>query len=98
MLRTAVLEPKDVGFVVPDVAEQFVPDRPFTSEPPASQRLKTDLPAGGKLPLGHHGVVHLFFSWTDDPMTMLFTAEATLTWPRSHLRCQSLLTRVASMP
>jgi len=47
MLRTAVLELEDVGFVVTDVAEQLVPDRAFAIEPPASQRLETDLPAVG---------------------------------------------------
>jgi len=29
MLRAAVLELEDVGFVVTDVAEQLVPSRPF---------------------------------------------------------------------
>ncbi len=60
MLRAAVLELEDVGFVIPDVAEQLVPDRPVTIEPPATQRLETDLPAVGHMLFGHDGVVHLF--------------------------------------
>jgi hypothetical protein len=60
MLRAAVLELEDVGLVVTNVTEQLVPDRPFAIEPPASQRLETDLPAVGNLLFGHHGVVHLF--------------------------------------
>ncbi|WP_265298662.1 hypothetical protein [Verminephrobacter eiseniae] len=60
MLRAAVLELEDVGLVVADVAEQLVPDRPFAIEPPASQRLETDLPAVDYMLFGHHGVVHLF--------------------------------------
>jgi hypothetical protein len=60
MLRAAVLEVEDVCFVVLDVAEQLVPGRPVTIEPPAPQRLETDLPAVGHMLFGHHGVVHLF--------------------------------------
>lgn len=60
MLRAAVLELKDVGFVATDVAEQLVRDRPFAIEPPAPQRLETDLPAVGHMLFCHHGVVHLF--------------------------------------
>ena len=49
VLRAAVLELEDVGFVVADVAEQLVPDRHFAIEPPASQCLETDLPAVGNV-------------------------------------------------
>lgn len=60
MLRAALLELEDVGFVVTDVAEQLVPDRPFAIQRPASQRLETDLLAVGNMLFGHHRVVRLF--------------------------------------
>lgn len=60
MLRTASFKFENVGFVVTNVAEELVPDRPFAIEPPALQRLETDLPAVGQVFFGHHGVVHLF--------------------------------------
>ena len=60
VLRTAALELQDVGFVVPNVAEQLVPDRPLVIEPPATHRLEAYLPAVSQVLFGHHGVVHLF--------------------------------------
>jgi hypothetical protein len=37
VLRTTTLEIDDVGFVIANVAEQLVPDRPFAIESPALQ-------------------------------------------------------------
>lgn len=53
------LEAEDVGFVVTDILEQFVPGGPFVVRTPASQGFQADLPAGGKLPFSYHRVVHL---------------------------------------
>ena len=52
-------------------------DRPVTIEPPAPQRIETDLPAVGHLLFGHHGVVHVLLQ-NRCPMTTLFTVEAKL--------------------
>lgn len=44
---------------VTDVLKQLVPDGPLAIEAPAPQGFQADLPAEGKLPFSHHGVVHL---------------------------------------
>ena len=59
MLRALSFEIEDVSFVVTDILEKFVPGWPFVFGTPAPQGFQADLPEEGKLPLGHHGVVHL---------------------------------------
>ena len=66
---------EDGRLVVTDVLKQLVPDRPLAIEAPAPEGFQADLPAEGKLPLGHHGVC-IFISKTDAPMTTLFNVEA----------------------
>lgn len=61
--------------VVTDVLKQLVPDWPLAIEAPAPQGFQADLPAEGKLPFSHHGVVHLLLQ-NRCPMTTLFNVEA----------------------
>ena len=59
VLCALAFELENVRLVVTDVLKQLVPDWPLAIEAPAPQGFQADLPAEGKLPFSHHGVVHL---------------------------------------
>ena len=60
VLGANAFEVQNVRLVVTDELKQLVPDWPLAVEAPAPQGFQADLTAEGKLPFGHHGVVHLF--------------------------------------
>lgn len=75
VLGALAFEFDDVRLVVTDVLKQLVSDGPLAVEAPAPQGFQANLPAEGKLPFSHHGVVHLLLQ-NRCLMTTLFNVEA----------------------